>query len=654
MASRHTKRALESLHPNISVFRYPTHIETAQDVISSARSIFESISAGYDADVDHISDRTLQTLFGLVGGPTLLWAHHEKLVIVDQHVAFLGGIDLSYGRWDTIQHPIADAHCDNEEQIVFPGQDYNNGRVMDFKDVANWEQNELRRRVTSRMGWEDISISVTGPVVVDVCQYFVDRWNFIHRRKYNSGLPGLRKYGPLPPPKPYIRSTYEPAGSMSCQLVCSVSHWSHGTLTEHSIYDAYLDIIDKSEYFVYIEQQFFITTTDQSPGPIWNHVGDALVARILRASREQKRYKVVVVLPAVPAFAGDLQSPIAGKPPRALMKLQYDSISRAGFSVFEKLQNAGTNPDEYISFFNLRSYDRINMAASEKLDSMANLFGFQIPMPQFLAPDYTPRNSSWDSVSSCYMLGGDDIRNVPWPADASIPEIDAFVSEELYVHSKLLIADDRVVVCASANLNDRSLKGSRDSEMGLVVEGGEALATTMHGQPFQASKFAATLRRYLYRKHIGLLEPQDMRKPDGHFMPAPVPNDYDYGSKEDQLVADPLSDEFLQHWNDVAHKNTAAFKKVFAPVPDDSIKSWLEYDELFWKRFTGPDGFHFGQWGHVEKGNFLSGDDGVKEVKEELSKIRGTLVKMPLQFLVNSNIQIGDLGYDIITRQGYV
>ncbi|GAA3296876.1 hypothetical protein GCM10020218_081030 [Dactylosporangium vinaceum] len=48
----------------------------------------------------------------------------------------------------------------------------------------------------------------------------------------------------------------------------------------------------------------------------------------------------------------------------------------------------------------------------------------------------------------------------------------------------------------------------------------------------------------------------------------------------------------------------------------------------------------------------MSGDDGVKEVKEELSKIRGTLVKMPLQFLVNSNIQIGDLGYDIITRQG--
>jgi phospholipase D1/2 len=28
----------------------------------------------------------------------LLWAHHEKLVVVDQIYAFVGGIDLCYGR----------------------------------------------------------------------------------------------------------------------------------------------------------------------------------------------------------------------------------------------------------------------------------------------------------------------------------------------------------------------------------------------------------------------------------------------------------------------------------------------------------------------------------------------------------------------------
>jgi phospholipase D1/2 len=29
-----------------------------------------------------------------------MWSHHEKSVIIDQTIAFLGGIDLCFGRWD--------------------------------------------------------------------------------------------------------------------------------------------------------------------------------------------------------------------------------------------------------------------------------------------------------------------------------------------------------------------------------------------------------------------------------------------------------------------------------------------------------------------------------------------------------------------------
>ena len=36
-----------------------------------------------------------------VSSSVYLWAHHEKLVIIDQSVAFVGGIDLAYGRWMT-------------------------------------------------------------------------------------------------------------------------------------------------------------------------------------------------------------------------------------------------------------------------------------------------------------------------------------------------------------------------------------------------------------------------------------------------------------------------------------------------------------------------------------------------------------------------
>ncbi|VDO01190.1 unnamed protein product [Rodentolepis nana] len=36
---------------------------------------------------------------------TFNWSHHEKLVVVDQSVVFMGGIDLCFGRWDRPDHP---------------------------------------------------------------------------------------------------------------------------------------------------------------------------------------------------------------------------------------------------------------------------------------------------------------------------------------------------------------------------------------------------------------------------------------------------------------------------------------------------------------------------------------------------------------------
>jgi len=44
------------------------------------------------------------------------------------------------------------------------------------------------------------------------------------------------------------------------------------------------------------------------------------------------------------------------------------------------------------------------------------------------------------------------------------------VTELIYVHSKLMIVDDEKVLIGSANINDRSLLGSRDSEIAIVIE----------------------------------------------------------------------------------------------------------------------------------------------------------------------------------------
>lgn len=41
-----------------------------------------------------------------IAGGVLYWAHHEKVVIIDQTYAFVSGIDLAFGRWDDYRHKL--------------------------------------------------------------------------------------------------------------------------------------------------------------------------------------------------------------------------------------------------------------------------------------------------------------------------------------------------------------------------------------------------------------------------------------------------------------------------------------------------------------------------------------------------------------------
>jgi len=89
-------------------------------------------------------------------------------VVVDNHVAAIGGIDLCYGRWDTHNHPLADVHPTGFERTLFPGQDYNNARVTDFKDVRDYVANTVSILETPRMPWHDVSmihVAICIPVV---------------------------------------------------------------------------------------------------------------------------------------------------------------------------------------------------------------------------------------------------------------------------------------------------------------------------------------------------------------------------------------------------------------------------------------------------------------------------------------------------------
>jgi len=364
----------------------------------------------------------------------------------------------------------------------------------------------------------------------------------------------------------------------------------------------------------------------------------------------------------------------------------------------EKIKKAGVDPNEYIKFYNLRNYDRINTsatmakieqksgvsyeAARKEHDDMVgagfggrgyNEYGgktgaepgqlhsqynrYQQAASSTLGSDDT----EYDTVASAYMLNGPPITSIPWAA-GNTDEIDAFVSEELYIHTKCLIADDRVVIVGSANMNDRSQLGSHDSEIAVVIEDPNMILSQMNGQPYQASKFAASLRRQLSRKHLGLLVSQDCTRPDANFTPVNQdPNTYDWGSPEDLMVKDPLSPAFEDLWSSTAAKNTAIFEKVFRPVPTNAIRTWADYQNYYGQYFVSPSppGTENPkpapyQYGHVFKKNFPEGPEGAKAVKECLAGVRGALVDMPLEFLCDVKDLVREgLDYNALTEEIY-
>lgn len=201
---------------------------------------------------------------------------------------------------------------------------------------------------------------------------------------------------------------------------------------------------------------------------------------------------------------------------RLVMHYQYISICRGPDSIIEKLKTSGINPDEYIRFYSLRSYDRINRSNLEELlvqaagysnstdQQIQNAGGeegdraeivhhagdqdfardtegefgveeeveygrvadeedrerYENQYNEFNGDDYEEGIAS-DSIAKNAMKGG-DIESEPWVNDtvesqprdeeAEKEEASDYVTEELYIHAKLLIADGKLIfICILVN-----------------------------------------------------------------------------------------------------------------------------------------------------------------------------------------------------------
>ncbi|XP_069416225.1 phospholipase D1 isoform X6 [Ovis canadensis] len=533
--SEYSKRTLMRLHPNIKVMRHPDHVSSS----------------------------------------VYLWAHHEKLVIIDQSVAFVGGIDLAYGRWDDNEHRLTDVgsvkrviggpslgsltaettesmeslrlkdknESDKDLPILNPPDDANSklkgiGKPRKFskfslyrqlhrhhlhdtdsissidsasntaslrsvqtrvgelhgetrfwhgKDYCNfvfkdWVQLDkpfadfIDRHSTPRMPWHDIASAVHGKAARDVARHFIQRWNFtkIMKPKYRSlSYPFL-----LPKSQTTAHELkYQVPGSVhaNVQLLRSAADWSAGIkYHEESIHAAYVYVIENSKHYIYIENQFFISCSDDRV--VFNKIGDAIAQRILKAHRENQRYRVYVVIPLLPGFEGDISTG-GGNALQAIMHFNYRTMCRGENSILGQLKaEIGNQWINYISFCGLRTHAELE----------GNL-----------------------------------------------------VTELIYVHSKLLIADDNTVIIGSANINDRSMLGKRDSEMAVIVQDTETVPSVMDGREYQAGRFAQGLRLQCFRVVLGYLS----------------------GPSED--IQDPVSDKFFKEvWVSTAARNATIYDKL--------------------------------------------------------------------------------------------
>lgn len=175
----------------------------------------------------------------------------------------------------------------------------------------------------------------------------------------------------------------------------------------------------------------------------------------------------------------------------------------------------------------------------------------------------------------------------------------------------------------------------------------------MDGQPYRASKFAASFRRHLWRQHLGLIAPQDVTPETARTFPTPsmkaapaaFPDPSVLVSEQEdpneQLVVDPLSDRLEHHWKECATTNTRAYDDVFHPVPSDRVASWKSYQT------------YFPQY-PIVTGHVADPAADPHWVRERLSTVRGSLVNFAHHFLSEEDLLTTDVEVNKLTLDIYL
>ncbi|KAL9395459.1 hypothetical protein Peur_009712 [Populus x canadensis] len=375
-----------------------------------------------------------------------LYTHHQKCVLVDTQAfgnnrkitAFIGGLDLCDGRYDTPEHRLF-----RDLDTVFQ-DDYHNPTFP-------------VRTKGPRQPWHDLHCKIEGPAAYDVLTNFEQRWRKASKwsefgRSFkrathwrDDALIKLERIswilGPSPSvpnddPTLWVSEEDDPenwhvqvfrsidSGSLKGfpkdvyqaekqNLVCAKN-----LVIDKSIQTAYIQAIRSAQHFIYIENQYFLGSSfawsDYKNAGAENLIPMELALKIASKIRAKERFAVYVVIPMWPEgvpTSASVQEILFWQ--GQTMQMMYEVIANELKSM--NLENS--HPQDYLNFYCLGNREEVPGS-----------------------------NNSGDQTVSMSQK---------------------FQRFMIYVHAKGMVVDDEYVILGSANINQRSMAGSRDTEIAM-------------------------------------------------------------------------------------------------------------------------------------------------------------------------------------------
>ncbi|KNA04243.1 hypothetical protein SOVF_201460 [Spinacia oleracea] len=378
------------------------------------------------------------------------FSHHQKTITVDTRVensprnrelmSFIGGVDLCDGRYDTEQHSLF-----RTLNTEFHAHDFYQ------TNIAGASLN----KGGPREPWHDAHACITGEAAWDVLTNFEQRWTKQCDPSLLIPASAIENLNKPSPPSDSDRN-------WKVQVFRSIDHFSASPLsnkvsTEKSIHEAYVEAIRKADKFIYIENQYFIGgcsswEKDQNSG-CRNLIPIEIALKVVNKIKARERFSVYVVMPMWPEGIPESESV------QDILHWTWETMTTMYRLIGQAIKETGeqAHPRDYLNFFCLANREKKGEGE--------------------FAPPFSP------SHSTSY-----------WSAQTHRRSM-------VYVHSKLMIVDDTYILIGSANINQRSLDGARDTEIAIGC-----YQTRINDENQKQNEEIYAYRMSLWYEHTGKLE----------------------------------------------------------------------------------------------------------------------------------------------------